>query len=215
MTPIYHITHVDNLHRVLEEGELVCDAESARRQLCQQSIAYETLKERRARTQVVCNDGGSVAAGGMLADYVPFYFTNRSPMLFVIHKGGVEGYTGGQTNVVYLVSSVEAVAASGRVWCFTDGHAVEEVSEFYDKVADLERVDWDVIQSWSWKNTLADLDRKRRKQAEFLVHERFPWELVSQIGVINPTMATRVTTMIGRAAHRPQMAIEPNWYYNV
>ena len=215
MTAIYHITHIDNLPHILAEGKLVCDAEASDRNLCEQSIAHATLKERRARTPVMKNDGSAVSAGGMLADYVPFYFTNRSPMLFAIHKGAVLGYDGGQSSVVYLVSSIEEVAASNLAWCFTDGHAVEEVSEFYDDFQDLKNIDWKVIENWSWKNTLSDLDRKRRKQAEFLVHREVPWQLVSQIGVLNPGMAMRVQEAIGEIRHNPRLIVAPNWYYNI
>lgn len=86
MTPIYHITHIKNLAVILREDGLVCDAEAERSGLCQQSLAYETIKDRRKRRRVETLNGQPVAAGGVLADYVPFYFTNRSPMLGAIHR---------------------------------------------------------------------------------------------------------------------------------
>ena len=46
-----------------------------------------------------------LAPYGCVADYVPFYFAPRSPMLYKLHKGGVPNYTGGQDPLVYLVSS--------------------------------------------------------------------------------------------------------------
>lgn len=214
MTAIYHITHIGNVARILTEGGLVCDAEAEQRELCAQSIAHATLKERRARTSVEKNNGTPIAAGGVLADYVPFYFTNRSPMLFAIHKGAVVGYHGGQSSVIYLVSSVETVTATEMPWCFTDGHAVEEVSDFHDRVEELDQIDWNLMGDWSWRNTLSDPDRKRRKQAEFLVHQRFPWQHVTQISVINQAMAARVEALIQANDHQPRVTIEAKWYYN-
>jgi hypothetical protein len=58
-----------------------------------------------------------------VADYVPFYFAPRSPMLYKLHKGGVPNYTNGQDPLVYLVSSAEAVAASGASFVFSGGVA--------------------------------------------------------------------------------------------
>lgn len=214
MTAIYHITHIDNLSRILTEGGLVCDAEAEQRELCARSIAHATLKQRRARTSVEKNNGATIAAGGVLADYVPFYFTNRSPMLFAIHKDAVVGYDGGQSSVIYLVSSVEMVAATEMSWCFTDGHADEEVSDFHDRLEELDQVDWNLMRDWSWHNKLSDPDRKRRKQAEFLVHQRFPWQHVAQISVINQAMAARVKALIQANDHQPCVTIEANWYYN-
>lgn len=214
MTPIYHITHFDNLPGILAEGGLVCDAEAARRGLCKRSIAHADIKDRRARRSVEKLLFGNVGAGGVLADYVPFYFANRSPMLYSIHTGHVTGYQGRQNDVVYLASAVEAVAQTKLVWCFTNGHAVEGVTEFYDRIEELTEVDWDTIKDWSWRNTLQDPDRKRRKQAEFLVHQRFPWELVSQIGVISGPLADRVKSVIAGQGHCPHVTVERSWYYD-
>jgi hypothetical protein len=40
------------------------------------------------------------------------------------------------------------------------------------------------------------MDRKRRKQAEFLVHRAVPWHLINSIGVINPTMRQEVQEIL-------------------
>lgn len=216
MTPIYHITHIKNLPSIIAEDRLVCDAEAERSGLCQQSLAYDTIKERRKRRRVETLTGQPVAAGGVLADYVPFYFTNRSPMLGAIHKGRVPGYQGGQRDVIYLVATVESVAAAGATCCFTNGHAVEAVTEFYAGAEDLTRVDWKAVETWRWGGRwlLADPDITRRKQAEFLVHQRFPWKLIGSIGVLDAAMAAQVQAALVNAAHKPRVTIQPNWYYN-
>ena len=158
--------------------------------------------------------GEAVAAGGTLSAYVPFYFANRSPMLFAIHTGYVQGYVGGQTEVLHLVSTVAEVASdSEHTWCFTDGHAVEDFTEFFEDQTDLAKVDWRVIANWSWKNTDQDPDRKRRKQAEFLIHRFAPWELFSEIGVQNVKTAKKVEKLLKDADHRPPIAIQGKWYY--
>lgn len=211
-TPIYRITHVSNLCGILQQGGMWSDAQSKAKGLSSKSIAYDELKARRAKRHVATTKGNAVSQGGKLDAYVPFYFANRSPMLYAIH-GKTTAYQGGQAEIVYLVSSVQRVVASKRGWCFTDGHAFEGVTEFFDDEAELSKVDWDMIRDWSWRNTLEDLDRKRRKQAEFLVHDFFPWEWVERIGVINKSMKDQVAAIIASASHLPPISIEPNWYY--
>ena len=125
MTPIFHVTHLNNLERIIQTNGLWCDAERVSQQFESVGIAHQTLKDRRARTVV------TMAAGGTLADYVPFYFANRSPMLYSIHTGHVDGYDGGQKDIIYLLSSVERIAQGDRKWCFSDGHAVEALTEFF------------------------------------------------------------------------------------
>jgi len=207
MTPIYHLTHVDNLPRIIQAGGLWCDAERARQGWDAVRIAYQHLKDRRARKPV------PVCAGGTLADYVPFYFANRSPMLYAIHTGYVEGYSGGQAGIVYLVASVERAAESGCPWCFTDGHALEAFTRFFDELDSLTEVDWAVIESWSWHNREDDFDRRRRKQAEFLVYRSFAWECFHEVGVIDLGMKHRVEEAFGASGHRPLVSVRPRWYY--
>jgi hypothetical protein len=213
MTPIYHITHIKNLPAILKEDGLLCDAEAERRGLCAQSIAYDTIKERRKRRPVETLQGQPVAAGGMVADYVPFYFCNRSPMLYAIYTKSVSSFLGEEQDVVYLMAHVERVVKREIKWCFTDGHAAEGVTQFADDLAQFSIVNRQIIESWSWKDTLADPDRKRKKQAEFLVHGRFPWPWVEWIGVMNAEMADRVREIMAAATHHPSVTTQPKWYY--
>ncbi len=217
MTAIYHITHIDNLASILREGGLVCDRQAQTRGLCAQTIAYDAIKQRRASRRLERLFGGVVAAGGTLADYVPFYFTNRSPMLYAIHQGQVPDYQGGQSRVIYIVSSAEAVAGTNGVWCFTDGHAVEGITEFFDQLDDLAKVDWDAVGTWRWGGRwlLKDPDIKRRKQSEFLVYERFPWDLVEQVGVFSQTIAAQVVDILGEGGQSTRVTTQRDWYYNL
>lgn len=74
--PIYHITHIDNLTSILNLGGLMANSRLRRQRINYLDIAHERIQDRRARTSVPCG------AGGVLHDYVPFYFAPRSPMLF-------------------------------------------------------------------------------------------------------------------------------------
>ena len=54
---------------------------------------------------------------------------------------------------------------------------------------------------------------KECKQAEFLLHGRFPFELVTRIGVAGHAAADAVATAMNGAAHRPPVQVLPGWYY--
>ena len=150
-----------------------------------------------------------------MGDYVPFYFAPRSPMLYTIHRRNTV-FQGGQEPVVHLVSSVEAVAARipPLAWMFTDGHAVIDLSEYYDNISDLGNVDWAIMTARYWHDTLEDGDRLRRRQAEFLVHQFFPWELISEVAVIDTKVESRVNQMLRGAAHVPNVVVRRDWYYS-
>jgi len=205
--PIFHITHIANLESIIDSGGLYSDSELKHRNIGCMEIAYQTLKERRAKTLV------PISAKGKLADYVPFYFAERSPMLYAIQSKKTEDFQEGQKEVIYLVSDTETIIQQPLEWCFTDGHAVEATTNFFENIRDFNRIDWQVINSWKWWDTLTDPDRKRRKQAEFLVHRFFPWRLIKTIGVHDKEIAEKTKVLINRAAHHPLIRVEPKWYY--
>lgn len=124
---VYHFTHVDNLSALLDEGALLADGILPRSFLTA-DVGDAGVKSARRRRAV------PVPPGGVVADYVPFYFAPRSPMLYRIacdHRDRVPGrYREGEDPLVYLVSSVERVAASGAPWLATDGNAAAAVSHF-------------------------------------------------------------------------------------
>lgn len=208
MPPIYHITHISNLNSIIATGGLHCDNGCASGGIAPTGIAHAHIKQRRAQRVV------PVPPGGTLADYVPFYFAPRSPMLYSIHTGYVAGYQGGQTAVLHLVSSAQSVASNGHQFAFSDGHAEISFSAFSNQLGALQQlVDWAVMPLQYWNDTPADPDRKRRRQAEFLVHQFFPWTLVDSIGVYDQATATQVQQVLQGAAHKPVVNICAGWYY--
>lgn len=132
-------------------------------------------------------------------------------MLYVISRGGVEGYAEGQDPVVYLCSTAEAVKKARLRWVFTEGHADIGYTDFFDDLKDLDKIDWNLMKATYWHDTDDDPDRKRRRQAEFLVHEFFPWELVSYVGVYDRSTAESVSKLLEKCG--PEVGVEPGWYY--
>jgi hypothetical protein len=135
-------------------------------------------------------------------------------MLYAIHGGYVSSYPEGQEPLIYLVTTVEAVEAQGLSFVFTDGNATVAITEFFDDIGYLKHgVDWNVIKAVKWYNTSADPDRKRRRQAEFLVYGLCPWYMIEEIGVINEQMQQRVAQILEFAEHRPPVVVHRDWYY--
>jgi len=70
-TPLYHFTSVDHLALIIERG-LLCDADA---DVVTVKVGNRGIKDRRRRSQ------GPTGPGATVADYVPFYYAPRSPML--------------------------------------------------------------------------------------------------------------------------------------
>jgi hypothetical protein len=206
-TPICHITHVSNLNLIINAGGLRAYS-SLRRDGTQYSdIAYQNIQSRRATKLVPCGRGGT------LHDYVPFYFAPRSPMLYTISRGNVPGCPDGQGPIVHLMSSVQNVQQAGLEFVFTDGHGIVDFTEYYDDVRHLERVDWPLMGARYWSDTNTDSDRCRRRQAEFLVHEFFPFGLVTEIGVMSRNVLANVEEALQGTHYKPELNVRRDWYY--
>ena len=150
-------------------------------------IGFDTIKQRRLDDIFV-----SCYPATRVGHYVPFYFCYRAPMLYVIARGNSElSYHGGQERIVHLVSRIGVAIhqAEGRPWAFTDGNAGARYTQFSNDLEKLDQlVDWNAVQATDW----SDPARKERKQAEFLVYQRFPWAGIHEIATINRNVAEEV-----------------------
>jgi hypothetical protein len=207
---IYHITHVENLRDIIAAGGLVSDAEMIARGGPAAAIGMSSIKRRRVeQLELGCHPGTKVG------DYVPFYFCPRSIMLFVIYCANHPEltYRGGQGPIVHLEADLHAVIdwaeACGRRWAFSLFNAGAFYTEFRSRVGDLDQLDWAAIAATDFRSA----DVKERKQAEFLVHEGFPWELVVRIGVHSADIHAKVAAALRDATDRPVVEIRPDWYY--
>jgi hypothetical protein len=201
---IYHFTDVANLASILNADELRCHSTAD----CAVDVADATIKSRRMSKRVPCGPGGTVG------DYVPFYFAPRSPMLFRIQRGGVEGVSTDPARLVYVVSSTEAVVEAKCAYAFTDGNASAAFTEFHDDIDLLgDVVDWPLMNATMWANTPEDPDRRRRRGAEFLVHRALPFELVNELGVYDAEARSAVAAAATAADWEVDVRIRRDWYF--
>ena len=206
-THIYHITHIDNLKGMIAQNAIVAQCVMAEEPVDYCDIAHNTIQDRRAQTYVPCSPGGN------LHDYVPFYFAPRSPMLYAIHRGNVANCTARQIDIVYLVSSAENVSEFNLEFVFTDGHAIMEISDFYNNLDNLDIIDWDIMNETYWADTDDDPDRKRRRQAEFLVYKKVPWETIEFIAVRSTPIKNKVENIIADDIKKHPVLVKSDWYY--
>lgn len=207
---IYHITHVDNLPGIVTDGGLLSDAAVIARGGPTAAIGMSSIKRRRVEEiEVDCHPGTKVG------DYVPFYFCHRSIMLYVIHCANHPelAYRGGQGPIVHLEADLHQVIqwadADGRRWAFSLSNAGAYYVALRRRVDELDQLNWPAIAATDFRPA----DVKEGKQAEFLVHERFPWNLVTRIGVRSFDVRARTAAAIAAAAHRPPVEVRPDWYY--
>ncbi len=169
----------------------------------------DVKRHRLEELQVKCHPGT------MVGEYVPFYFCPRSIMLYILHMGNHPSidYSEGQRPILHLTADLGAVIRwaheAGRLWAFSDRNAGARIAQFYRTPESLDRIDWEAVAATDFRTPII----RDGKQAEFLLHESFPWALIERIGVIDETVAEAVRGILGTADHQPAVVAERIWYY--
>lgn len=145
----------------------------------------------------------------------PFYFGERSPMLYQLHTGRVTGYNEGQESLIYLVSTAQRVQQQNLPFVFSDGHGIAAFTRWFATLTELEQVDWTAVKAKYWRDTVEDMDRQRRKQAEFLIYRFCPWSLLWGIAVHNEKQKAQVEAILQNfpAPMRFPVKVRRDWYY--
>jgi ssDNA thymidine ADP-ribosyltransferase, DarT len=210
-TLIYHFTHLDNMESILAAGHVACDI-LVRQQATFTEVGDAAIKDRRRQRVIPVDPGGTVA------DYVPFYFAPRSPMMFRIfydHRDATpDRYPAGVDPLVYLVSSVETIVSAGLTWVGSDGNSTMDPTRFTTDLPELvSLVDWPLMTEKYWKNTPEDGDRVRRRAAEFLVHQRVPLSAILGYAVRTGQRAEELAEVLARHGQQDSyVAVRPEWY---
>lgn len=199
---LFHMTHIENLPSILENKGLSAYSEVATSGKPYRDIANVGIQEQRSGTTV------PLPPGGYLHDYVPFYFASCSPMLYKLKNSGTK-----QRELVYLMTSTSKIHDIGLPFIFTDGHAIMFLSEFYSSLDDIDKVDWTIMNEQYWNDTVEDPDRKRRRQAEFLVYRQVPLDRIIGIGVFDNEMKEKVEVLLETNEIDKPVAVRRHFYY--
>lgn len=200
---IFRITHIDNIAWTLAHG-LHCRS-SNHYDPAYRNIGNPELIERRTARQV------PIAPGGTLSDYVPFYFTSRSPMLLNIRTGrNVPELP--MRDIVVLVSSLPRVKSQGIPFVFTDRHAYLVAARFSSELAELDRIDWDLLQRSDFKYDPNDPEKMDRYQAEALIHRHLPVEAIVGIICHGSAQVSHVKDLVRQAGHATRVVAKPEYY---
>ncbi|MGV3612251.1 MAG: type II toxin-antitoxin system toxin DNA ADP-ribosyl transferase DarT [Fluviicola sp.] len=203
---VFRIIHFQNLDFILQNGIYYRNSEKFDPNYI--NIGSAEVITRRDRMYLKCYPETRVN------ECVPFYFGFRSPMLYKIKTGhGVPQFP--QDEIIYLVCNFREIVDSELTWCFTDGNAASSITEFYNDVNDLDKLDWNSIYSteWSDDNSDGDHDRMRKKQAEVLVKDYVPISFVKAIVVLSETRKKNIENLLQKHMIDIKVFVDDNFKY--
>lgn len=211
---LYRITHIENIPHILQFG--VTHKNSPNKNPDYKNIGDISLIETRNSRTVFIDNGESQQTeytSIKLGDFTPFYFGIKMPMLYVAQHGGnfVEQATQAD-EIIYLACSLSKIISSGMECYFSDGHATDMLTSFYDetKIKELVKiVDWTAIKTSYWGG-IENLNIKRKKQAEFLISGDLPPDFIIGFGCNSNESKNRLIQM---GIAEDKIKVIPNAYY--
>lgn len=215
---LFHITAIDNLPAICATGALLAKNAGAAAGIGYQNIAHAGAQAARAGKPV------PNPPGGLIHDYVPFYFAPRSPMLMAINGGRVAGCDLTQEEILHFETTVDQAISVGAQYVFYDRNASLAFSQAFTDVTYLNAIAWSLLTEAPaldgfckyWQSVLTNpryADRMERRQAEFLIRQRVPLNAIGRIGVANEAKAKIVRRILAEAEVTLPVEVKTDWYF--
>lgn len=198
---IFRIVHRDNIGSVLGEG---CHCRTTTDGQRYTEIGNPDLIQKRVARSVPC------APGGTLSDYVPFYFTPYSPMLYNIKTGynGIKQRP--MRDIAILVSSLPHLKQCRIPFVFTDRHAYLRAAQFSSDLDDLSWIIWPTLQARDFRKD--DVDKFEKYQAEALVYKHVPLPAILGIVCYDNAAKADVEAQAARAGATTKILAQNSWF---
>lgn len=204
----YRVCHIDNLANILKNGFCTKHHPKASKDFI--SIGNPDIINVRDETLVKLDGYGNIG------EYVPFYFTPKSMMLFNI----ITGYRAplvpklDKEEIIVFRCEIKELSKLDRFF-FTNGQAnVTSLTDHYNDLDDLDNIDWKIIHNSDFKKDGTDTDKQRRYQAEFLVYHHVPVKCIESINVYNDKAATFVKKELAKTDVIKTLRIVKEYFFD-
>ena len=202
---IFRVTHISNVPWILSNGLHCKNSNVSDPNFVQ--IGNPELISKRTTKNI------PILPHGTLSDYVSFYFTPFSMMMYNITTGygGIRQFP--NSEIVIMVTSLCDLVDHGVTAVYTDRHAYLSTAQFYSSLDDLENIDWNLLQSRDFRRDLDNPEKTDRYQAEALVYKHLPVEQLMGI-ICHGTNEKRVLLdQIQEADIELKIEALPSWYF--
>jgi hypothetical protein len=202
---IWRIVHRDNLPWILDNG-LHCGNSDVRSPHWVNIGNQELIDKRSQRTVPLSPEG-------TLSDYVPFYFTPFSPMMYNIYTGRSVPQMRNH-EIIILVSTLHRVKELGHLFLFTDRHAYSPTAVYYDNLRNLENINWPILQARNFQKNPDDPLPVEQYQAEALIYQYLPVNAL--IGVICYTdgIKSSIQNELQASGVNLEVYTKQEWYFS-
>ena len=202
---IFRITHITNVRWILKNGLHCKNANCIDPDFVQ--IGNPELISKRTTRNVPIEPWGS------LSDYIPFYFTPFSPMMYNITTGygGIRQVP--NSEIVILVSRYRRLVENGVSSVFTDRHAYLRTAKFFSSIEDLAEIDWELLRKRDFKRDPDDPEKTDRYQAEALIKGHLPVQHLEGIVCYGKNEKRTIEGVREDIGMDIKIVALPNWFF--
>jgi hypothetical protein len=202
---IYHLTHVRNLADILATGAILADSSESWTKRPTVDISSSETRESRRATAV------SGLGSANVAEFVPFFLVPNSTMWEDIRSDSPDPRLSSDASgviaadFVILVSTLKHAAEHSEDGAIvvTDGDAAHVLTRFAASTESSERM---------LRRLRAADNAETIVEAELLVKDSFPFELVTLVGVANDRARDEVRGILKSSEHHPKVSVYPPWF---
>lgn len=214
---VFRQTYFGDLPMFLADGEIRAKNHHTP-QLCHQT-SYKEIVDRRG------TDAFELPLGGVVNDYVPFYFSPLTSFTFTINRGnvplisptGINLESANDNDRIFFVCRIDTFQDSGLTYCFSDyplnsvvppptietdltkleTHIHWDVFD-EDQTAKISEIGYNGVCKWFHNVALHPIRqlRSQKRMAEFLVAHAVPMSVVTCIITKSDTMRDRLQVMM-------------------
>ena len=80
-------------------------------------------------------------------------------------------------------------------------------------VLDDDFIDWPLMGEQYWNNTPDQPQRVERRMAECLVHQRVPWEAISEVVTNSLSVALEAEGLLASLKEQATVSVRGGWYF--
>jgi len=129
-------------------------------------------------------------------------------------KTGYSGITQRTSEeIVILVSSLATLQEQDVQFVFSDRHAYMVDANFYSDLADLDKIDWGILQNRDFKYDPDDPSKMSRYMAEALAFRNVPISALIGVAVFNERARDRVNADLNASGIELSVAVRANFYF--
>ena len=217
---VYHLTHISNLAAILQEGSLLANDALRTRPI----VDISAPATRDARREARVADGGR-----SVAEYVPFFLSPNATIWEDIRAENADprlardAHGSAAFDFVMLVSTVKKIQDGLADRASTGAATTDEAASFAphvvvvtnsDAAGTLTRFGATTAAAERMLQTLrAEADGEMILEAELLVPDAVPMELITLIGVSNDNVREKVRGILKTSSFTPKVAVYPPWFH--